>query len=110
VAEATEHRSTERLEPQPNGDCRRRRHVRPWVSQVPWYCAGGPDVARGFLAPGATKPRSRSRFPKSREARDSRYDKKMRISSTEEPKRGGWITGGGFHLFEIAGIKVSLSL
>jgi hypothetical protein len=73
----------ERLEPQPNGDCRRRRHVRPWVSQVPWYYAEGPDVARGFLAPGATKPKSGSRFPKSREARDSRYDKKMRISSAE---------------------------
>jgi hypothetical protein len=70
---------TERLEPQPNGDCRRRRHVRPWASQVPWYYAGGPDVAPGFLTWGATKPKSRSRFPK----KSSRYDTKMRISSTE---------------------------
>jgi glutamate racemase len=72
-------RYTERLEPQPNGDCRRRRHVRPWASQGPSYYAGGPDVAPGFLAPAATKPKSRSRFPK----KSSLYDKKTTISSTE---------------------------
>ncbi len=34
----------ERLEPQPNGDCRHRRHARPWVSQVPSFYAGDSDL------------------------------------------------------------------
>jgi hypothetical protein len=49
----------------------------------PSYYAGGRDVVPGFLAQGATKPKFESRFPKSRAARDSRHDKKMRISTTE---------------------------
>ncbi len=67
-----------RLEPQPNGDCRHRRHVRPWVSLVPSCCAGNTDVVPGAQTPSATKSKFRSRYPK----KSSWYDKKMRISST----------------------------
>jgi hypothetical protein len=70
---------TERLEPQPNGDCRHRRHVRPWVSQVPSYYAGDPDVAPGFQGQAATKLKFRSQFPK----KSSRQDKNFRDSSTD---------------------------
>ncbi len=37
----------QRLEPQPNGDGRHRRHAQPWVSQVPSYYAVDPDVTAG---------------------------------------------------------------
>ncbi len=69
----------ERLEPQPNGDCRHRRHARAWVSQVPSYYAGDPHDVSGLLAPGVLKPQSRRRFAKD----SSRYDKKMRITTRE---------------------------
>ncbi len=79
--------STERLEPQPNGDCRHRLNAQPRVSQVPSHDAGNPDVAPGSKPPEATKPKFGSQFPKE----SSQYDKKTRIGSTErlEPQPNG---------------------
>ena len=75
---------TERLRPQPNGNCRHRRHVRPLVSQVPSYDAGDPDVAVDSRGPGAPKPKFRSQFPK----KSSRYDEKTKISSVNTSEAG----------------------
>ncbi len=70
----------ERLERQPNGDCRHRFHGRAWVSQVPSYGEGDPNVAPGSQAPRATKSQYRSQCQK----KSSMYEKKTRMSSTEE--------------------------
>ena len=75
---------TERLEPQPNGDCRHLRHARAGVSHVQSYYARDPDVALSTQTPGVTKPKFRSLFPK----RSSRFGKKMRISSAEKEMPG----------------------
>ncbi len=56
------HISLERLEPQPNGDCRHRCHVRPWVSQVSSYDAGDPDVTPDSQTPRATNRNSGADF------------------------------------------------
>ena len=70
---------TERLEPQPDGDCRHCRHERSWVWQVPSCYAGDPDVAPGIQTPSATAPNFRSQFSRN----SSRQDKNFRDSSTD---------------------------